>query len=72
MDLQDTFYTVAIIYMGLMILLLVGLVIVALVIKSKINKMQRAIEAKVEQAKNIAGKASMGANLFRYFFKNNR
>lgn len=54
MDLQDTFYILGIIYMGLMLLIMIGLVMAIFIIKAKINAIQRNIEDKLHTVTNIA------------------
>jgi len=46
MSLEETFYVVGIIYMGLGLVLLIALVIAVFAIKAKVNAMQRRIEDK--------------------------
>ncbi len=53
MDLQNTFYVIGIIYMGLGLLLLVAMVIAVFAIKAKINAIQRRIEEKFQTATDI-------------------
>lgn len=67
--LQTAFYIVAICYMCIMFLALVAVVIAALVIKSKITKMQRKVNDKVDTAKDISRKAMKAFYAVRYFAK---
>jgi hypothetical protein len=53
MDLQNTFYVIGIIYMGIGLILLIALVIAIFAIKAKINAIQRRIEEKVQVATDI-------------------
>jgi pilus assembly protein TadC len=46
MDLQSTFYVVGIVFMSLMLILFVVSVIALLVIRAKVNAIQRHIEEK--------------------------
>ena len=46
MDLQSTFYVVGIVFMSLMLILFVISVIALLVIRAKVNSIQRHIEEK--------------------------
>lgn len=62
MNLQDTFYVMGIIYMAIMfIAMIIGLVAV-LVIKAKINAIQRSIEEKLHTVATLAhvGEALVG------------
>jgi predicted Holliday junction resolvase-like endonuclease len=52
MNLQDTFYIMAIVYMSLMFLLMIVTLIVILVIKHKIHLIQRNIEEKLSAVTN--------------------
>jgi len=47
MDLQNTFYVMAIIYMSIMFILMIVTVTVIFVIKHKIHLIQRSIEEKL-------------------------
>jgi len=47
MDLQETFYLMAIIYMSIMFIAMIALTIVVFVIKHKIHLIQRNIEEKL-------------------------
>lgn len=66
---QTDFYLAAIVFMGIITLLLIGLMITALVIKSKISKMQRKINEKVDTAKDLSHKAMKAFYALRYFVK---
>lgn len=61
--LQEAFYIIAIVFMGIMFILIIALVAAVFVIISKVNTIQRAIEARVEKVANIAEKGSMVAAL---------
>ena len=52
--LQEAFYIMAIIFMSLAFLLLIALVTSVLVIRSKINRIHDAIEAKVNSVTSLA------------------
>ena len=67
MDLQTAFYILGIIFMGLMIILLVALLAAVLVIKAKINRAHDLIETRVNHAKSVAGKVSIGVRTLRHF-----
>ena len=54
MDLQNTFYVIGIIYMGLMTVIVIALVIAVLAIKAKINDIHRRIEEKVHSFVEVA------------------
>jgi len=52
--LQEAFYIIAIIFMGVMFILLVALVAAVFVIRSKINKIHDQIENRINMVTNIA------------------
>lgn len=52
MDLQDTFYWMAIIYMSIMFILMIVVVVAVLVIKHKVHIIQRNIEEKLSSVLN--------------------
>lgn len=54
MDLQNTFYVIGIIYMGLMTVIVIALVIAVFAIKAKINDIHRRIEEKVHSFVEVA------------------
>jgi hypothetical protein len=54
--LQEAFYIIAIVFMGLMFIMLLALVIAVFVIRSKVNKIQRQIEERINMVTNIAEK----------------
>lgn len=54
MDLQNTFYVIGIIYMGLATLILIGIVVAVFAIKAKINAIQKNIEEKIRTVTDIA------------------
>lgn len=56
--LQNAFYVVSLVFMGVLLVLLVALLAVALVIKSKINKLHRAIDQRVGQVKDFGFKTA--------------
>jgi len=62
MDLQETFYILAIVFMSLMLLIMIAVVIAVFVIKSKINAIHRRIEEKLAILNNIA---HFGGDLMR-------
>jgi cell division protein FtsL len=53
-DLQTAFYTVGIVFMGLMLLLMLATVIAVLVIRKKITKIQHHIEERLSAVRDIA------------------
>lgn len=69
MDLQTTFYIVAIVFMGVMLLLLIGLLVAVLAIKAKLNQFHRIIDEKVTTVRNLVTKLSIFLNTFRHFVK---
>lgn len=52
MDLQDTFYVMGIVYMSIMFILMIVIVVAVLVIKHKLNMLQRNIEEKLSALTN--------------------
>lgn len=55
--LQESFYIIAIIFMGLILLLLIALVSAVLVIRNKINRIHANIESKLNKVTSIAEKS---------------
>jgi cell division protein FtsL len=54
--LQEAFYIIAIVFMGVMFILIIALVIAVFVIRSKVNHIQQTIEDKVHTVTTIAEK----------------
>ena len=54
--LQEAFYIIGIVFMGVMFLLIIALVAAVFVIRSKVNKIQYAIESKINTVTTIAEK----------------
>lgn len=54
MSLQDTFYLMAIIYMGIMFVAMIAVVIAIFVIKAKVSAIHDQIERKINAVINIA------------------
>jgi hypothetical protein len=54
--LQEAFYIIAIIFMGIMFILIIALVAAVFVIRSKINHIQRMVEERINLVTNIAEK----------------
>jgi Na+-transporting methylmalonyl-CoA/oxaloacetate decarboxylase gamma subunit len=52
--LQEAFYIIAIVFMGVMFILLIALVAAVFVIRNKINKIQDQIENRINMVANIA------------------
>lgn len=52
MNLQDTFYIMAIVYMSIMFILMIVMVVIIFVIKHKIHMIQRSIEEKLSVVTN--------------------
>ena len=69
MSLQDTFYLVGIIYMSLMIIFVVALLALLLVIKSKIDKIQAAIDQKLKQVQKYKSQLFGLFGVFRSFMR---
>jgi cell division protein FtsL len=62
--LEEAFYIIAIIFMGVVFILIIALVTAVFVIKAKINKIHDTIEEKVNSLTNLAeagGKISAAA-----------
>lgn len=55
--LQEAFYIIGIVFMSLMFILILALVISVFVIRSKINKIQKHIEDKINTVTSIAEKS---------------
>lgn len=54
--LQEAYYIIAIVFMGVIFVILIALVIAVFVIRNKVVKIQRAIEDKVNTVTTIAEK----------------
>lgn len=54
--LQEAFYIVGLVFMGVIFLLIIGLMVAVFKIKSKVNRIHDQIEAKVNTAVHIAEK----------------
>lgn len=52
--LEEAFYIIAIVFMGIMFILIIALVVSVLVIRSKINKIHHQIESRINAVTNIA------------------
>lgn len=61
--LQEAFYIISIVFMGVMFILIIALVASVLVIRSKVNKIQKTIEEKVHTVATIAEKTGEAAAL---------
>lgn len=57
-DLQTAYYIVALVFMGVIFLVLIALLAVALVIRAKINSIHARIEEKIEQVSGVAEKGA--------------
>ncbi|HET9174237.1 MAG TPA: hypothetical protein VFN56_03060 [Candidatus Saccharimonadales bacterium] len=57
-DLQTAYYIIAIVFMGVMFLLLIGLLAAVLVIRSKVNAIHDRIEEKIAQISGVAEKGA--------------
>lgn len=69
MELQTAFYIIGIVFMGLMIILIIALLAAVLVIKAKINKVHEMVDERLNQAKSVATKLSMGLSVLKHFAK---
>jgi hypothetical protein len=69
MELQTAFYIIGIIFMSLMTLIIIAILIAVLVIKSKIDHLHAMVNEKVDQAKSVVGKVSMGLDMLRRLVK---
>jgi Na+-transporting methylmalonyl-CoA/oxaloacetate decarboxylase gamma subunit len=54
--LQEAFYIIAIVFMGVMFILLIGLVAAVFVIRNKINRIHDQIESRLNVITNITEK----------------
>lgn len=54
-DLQTAFYIIGIIYMSIMFLIMIALLVVALMIRSKINHIQRMVNKRINAVRDTAG-----------------
>jgi cell division protein FtsL len=61
MDLQQTFYVMAIVYMAIMFGIMVAIVAALFALKAKIDAIHRNIESKINAVTNIA---EVGEELF--------
>jgi hypothetical protein len=57
-DLQTAYYIIAIIFMSVMFLILIGVLSAVLVIRAKVNAIHARIEEKIEQVTGLAEKGS--------------
>lgn len=57
-DLQTAYYIIAIIFMSVMFLILIGVLAAVLVIRAKVNAIHARIEEKIEQVTGLAEKGS--------------
>lgn len=57
-DLQTAYYIIAIVFMSVMFLILIGLFVSVLVIRAKVNAIHARIEEKIEQVAGLAEKGS--------------
>jgi cell division protein FtsL len=62
--LEQTFYTMAIVFMSIMFLMIAVLLVAVLVIRAKINKIHDAIENKVDLVTSLTG-LSAGAQAIK-------
>jgi hypothetical protein len=68
-DLETAFYILGIVYMSVMLVLIIGLLITALVIKNKVDRMHRMIEEKVNAVRDVTDKAAVVMRTLRHFVK---
>jgi predicted Holliday junction resolvase-like endonuclease len=61
--LQEAFYIIGIVFMGIMFVLVVALVVAVFVIRSKINHIQRTIESRISTVTHLAEKGGELAGL---------
>lgn len=61
--LQETFYIVSLVFMGVIFVILLALLIAVFVIRNKINRIHANIEAKINTVTNIAEKGGEIAGL---------
>jgi len=55
--LQEAFYIIAIVFMGVMFVLIISVVVAVFVIRNKVVRIERAIEAKINTVTTIAEKS---------------
>lgn len=68
-ELQAAYYIVALVFMGVIFLMIIVLLIAVFKIKSKINAVHDAIEHRVDSARQVGHKAGIVLNTIRYFLK---
>lgn len=67
MELETAFYTLAIIYMVVMLIICLVLLSAVIVIKTKINHAHQAIDDKVDQVRAITSKATIALYTVKNF-----
>lgn len=65
MILQEAFYVIGIVTMTLMLLLMISIVVAVFVIKSKVNRLHRMVEDKVQSVTNVAETAKHMLSFFK-------
>lgn len=55
--LQTAYYIMAIVFMGVIFILILALIVTVFMIRSKINKIEERIQAKVDEATDLAGRS---------------
>jgi Na+-transporting methylmalonyl-CoA/oxaloacetate decarboxylase gamma subunit len=55
--LEEAFYIISIVFMGVIFIMLIALIAAVFVIRNKVNKIQRAIEDKINTVTTIAEKS---------------
>jgi uncharacterized membrane protein len=69
MDLQDTFYLVGIIYMIFMLVVAVIVLIFLFILKSKVDKLQREIDKRLDVVRTASQQASAWLTTIRRIVK---
>ena len=59
MSLENTFYVMAIIFMAIGYLMMIGLIVAFFYIKTKIDHIQKVVDEKLDQIKNRPGDFAM-------------
>jgi Na+-transporting methylmalonyl-CoA/oxaloacetate decarboxylase gamma subunit len=61
--LQEAFYIISIVYMGVMFVILIALLVAVIRIRNKVNRIHAQIEAKLDKVTNIAERSGEIAGL---------
>lgn len=61
--LQEAFYIISIVFMGVMFVIIIALVVAVFIIKNKINHIQRTIETRINTVTHLAERGGELAGL---------